>query len=40
MTLTLDYRPAVGTTRDVEHLIGNTPLVSFRHVTAHLPETV
>ncbi|MFN8564529.1 MAG: cysteine synthase family protein [Anaerolineae bacterium] len=40
MTLTLDYRPALETTRDVETLIGNTPLVGFRHVTAHLPETI
>ncbi len=40
MTLTLDYKPAVNTGSDLQTLIGNTPLLSFRRVTAHLPENV
>ncbi len=40
MTLTLDYQPAVRATSDLEDLIGNTPLLSFRRITAHLPENV
>jgi cysteine synthase B len=45
MTLTVDYQPTVGLKaskagRDLENLIGNTPLLSFRRITAHLPENV
>ena len=42
MTLTLN--PAKLTKRsygrDIEDLIGNTPLLSFEHITAHLPQYV
>ncbi len=40
MTLTLDFQPALAATHDLESLIGNTPLLSFGRVTAHLPEDV
>jgi cysteine synthase B len=41
MTLTLN--PVVTSRvygRDIEDLIGNTPLLGFRHITAHLPDNV
>ncbi len=38
MTLTIDYQAAVSA--DPESLIGNTPLLSFRRITAHLPRDV
>ena len=40
MTLTIDHQPALNTGTDLESLIGNTPLLSFRRITAHLPENV
>jgi cysteine synthase B len=40
MTLTIDYQPTINAGRDLESLIGNTPLLSFRRITAHLPENV
>ena len=40
MTLTIDHQPALNTGIDLESLIGNTPLLSFRRITAHLPENV
>jgi len=40
MTLTIDYQPSVNAGSDLESLIGNTPLLSFRRITAHLPENV
>lgn len=42
MTLTLDYQPAAtrATARDLDSLIGSTPLVGFRRITAHLPENI
>src|SRR5262245_23584531 len=39
MTLTMEYQPTVKQV-ELESLIGNTPLLSFRRVTAHLPENV
>ncbi|HLU08916.1 MAG TPA: cysteine synthase family protein [Oceanobacillus sp.] len=38
MTLTIAPSRVYG--RDIENLIGNTPLLGFRRVTAHLPEDV
>ena len=42
MTLILDHQSAVQqiASRDLESLIGNTPLLSFRSITAHLPDNV
>ena len=46
MTLKLDYQPAALQAaeqfagRDLESLIGNTPLLGFRRITAHLPADV
>lgn len=42
MTLTLtSYAPAaIAAGRDIESLIGNTPLLTFRSITAHLPESI
>ncbi|MBI1257235.1 MAG: pyridoxal-phosphate dependent enzyme [Chloroflexi bacterium] len=40
MTLTIDHQPALNTGTDLESLIGNTPLLKFRRITAHLPENV
>lgn len=42
MTLTLDTATEVTQqdSRDLESLIGQTPLLSFRHITAHLPANV
>ena len=42
MTLTADYQATAKTTvgSDLESLIGNTPLLSFRRITAHLPENI
>ena len=46
MTLTLEYQAAAqqaatpAAPRALDSLIGNTPLVSFRSITAHLPENV
>ncbi len=42
MTLTLEYQPAVSrfAGRDLDSLIGNTPLIGFRRITAHLPADV
>jgi len=46
MTLKLDYQPAALQTaeqfagRNLESLIGNTPLLGFRRITAHLPADV
>jgi len=42
MTLTLDYPSAAAhiAARDLDSLIGNTPLVGFRRITAHLPENI
>lgn len=35
--LTLTVNPEA---QPIEQLVGNTPLISFRHVTAHLPENI
>lgn len=42
MTLTMDYPSALQqtATRDLDSLIGNTPLLRFHSVTAHLPADV
>ncbi len=48
MTLTMDYQTTVtqadvniaSDVNDLESLIGNTPLLSFRRITAHLPENI
>jgi len=41
MTLTLNpVAPSRADGRDIEALIGNTPLLGFRRITAHLPEDV
>ncbi len=42
MTLSIDTPAEVryGVGRDLESMIGNTPLLSFRRITAHLPENV
>jgi cysteine synthase B len=41
MTLTLNAPiPALSYGRDIDDLIGNTPLLGFRSVTAHLPDNV
>ena len=42
MTLTLDYPTQVTQPerRDLESLIGHTPLLGFRRITAHLPQNV
>jgi cysteine synthase B len=40
MTLTLEYPTTLSDSRDLESLIGNTPLLGFRRITAHLPENV
>ncbi len=42
MTLALDYQPAVSSFagRDLDSLIGNTPLIGFQRITAHLPADV
>ena len=43
--MTLTFAPTITTAprvhgRDIESLIGNTPLLGFRSLTAHLPDTV
>ena len=43
MSLTLEYQPAVAqppAAYNLENLSGNTPLLSLRRITAHLPENV
>lgn len=44
MTLTFEHLkpglPVISSSPDLESLIGNTPLVGFRRITAHLPENV
>src|SRR5215468_2668037 len=37
---TASKRSIVSGARTLEALIGNTPLVAFQHITAHLPENV
>ncbi|MFN8527478.1 MAG: cysteine synthase family protein [Anaerolineae bacterium] len=41
MTLTIDYpTTTAAAARDLESLIGNTPLLAFPRITAHLPENI